>query len=123
MASGFWKKLLANTFDELKAQELDETEAEKLRKKGYVRRHYYFSGKVQEVGFRYTAFYIAEKLELTGWVSNLSDGRVEMEVQGCMETIDRMLCKLDESGRIRIDRIEEEERCLLKEDGFKVRGY
>lgn len=47
-----------------------------------VRKHIYFSGDVQGVGFRYRSCYIAQSLGLTGWVENLWDGRVEMEVQG-----------------------------------------
>ena len=47
-----------------------------------IRRHIYFSGRVQEVGFRFTACLLARRLGLTGWVKNLWDGRVEMEVQG-----------------------------------------
>ena len=47
-----------------------------------VRWHVIFSGRVQHVGFRYTAYYMARELGLTGWVDNLPDGRVEMEVQG-----------------------------------------
>ena len=47
-----------------------------------VRKHIFFSGDVQGVGFRYRSFYIAQSLGLTGWVENLWDGRVEMEVQG-----------------------------------------
>ena len=45
-----------------------------------VRKHIFFSGDVQGVGFRYRSFYIAQSLGLTGWVENLWDGRVEMEV-------------------------------------------
>lgn len=37
----------------------------------------YWSGKVQGVGFRYTAESVALELKLTGWVRNLPDGRVE----------------------------------------------
>ena len=47
-----------------------------------VRKHIIFSGRVQGVGFRYTACYLARPLGLTGWVKNLWDGDVEMEVQG-----------------------------------------
>ena len=42
-----------------------------------IRRHIYFSGRVQEVGFRFTACLLARRLGLTGWVKNLWDGRVE----------------------------------------------
>ena len=39
-------------------------------------------GRVQGVGFRYSARYCALELGLAGWVRNEWDGSVEMEVQG-----------------------------------------
>ncbi len=42
----------------------------------------YFSGHVQGVGFRQTAHRLAKGFEITGWVKNLSDGRVELLVEG-----------------------------------------
>lgn len=103
-------------------EELEAEEERRLIREGHVRRHYTFSGRVQEVGFRYTAYYIAEELGLSGWVSNLSDGRVEMELQGRPEAIDLLLCRLDGSGRISITSIEEEEVSLRRACGFQVRG-
>lgn len=41
-----------------------------------------FRGRVQGVGFRYTACRIAEKYELTGVVRNRPDGTVEALMQG-----------------------------------------
>jgi len=41
-----------------------------------------FKGRVQGVGFRYTALKIAQKYELTGFVRNCSDGSVLVEIQG-----------------------------------------
>ena len=46
--------------------------------KNTVRKHIYFSGRVQGVGFRYRSYYIAQSLGLTGWVTNLWDGREEL---------------------------------------------
>lgn len=87
-----------------------------------VRKHYYFDGRVQGVGFRYKAMYLARSLDLTGWVKNLYDGRVEMEIQGEEETIDCFLSRLQEDHYISITDIEEEEIGLVLERTFKVTG-
>ena len=53
-----------------------------MKEKEPVRKHILVSGRVQGVGFRYRTYYLAQNLGLTGWVQNLDDGRVEMELQG-----------------------------------------
>lgn len=52
--------------------------------------HIFYSGVVQGVGFRYTVQRLALSLSLKGWVKNLSDGRVEIIVEGGKETIERL---------------------------------
>lgn len=47
---------------------------------GHLRAH--FSGHVQGVGFRYATAQVAKGFEVTGYVKNLLDGRVELEVEG-----------------------------------------
>lgn len=49
---------------------------------GAVRIRLLFSGTVQGVGFRWTNQALAREAGLTGWVRNLDDGCVEMELQG-----------------------------------------
>ncbi|MDO4436975.1 MAG: acylphosphatase [Coriobacteriaceae bacterium] len=47
-----------------------------------VRLDLLFSGDVQGVGFRWTNQSLAQERHLTGWVKNLPDGTVRMEIQG-----------------------------------------
>jgi len=41
-----------------------------------------FSGRVQGVGFRYRALQIAKEFDVSGFVRNLEDGRVQLEAEG-----------------------------------------
>jgi acylphosphatase len=47
----------------------------------------FFEGNVQGVGFRYTIRHIAKGFDVTGWVRNLRDGRVEMQVDGADDEV------------------------------------
>ena len=87
-----------------------------------IRKHMIFSGEVQGVGFRYRAFVYAQELGLTGWVINLDDGRVEMEVQGERKQLSRLTDRLRESRWIRILGIEEQSIPVIKERGFQIRN-
>ena len=87
-----------------------------------IRKHMIFSGEVQGVGFRYRAFVYAQELGLTGWVINLDDGRVEMEVQGERKQLSRLTDRLRESRWIRILDIEEQYIPVIKERGFQIRN-
>ena len=49
------------------------------------------TGRVQGVGFRFFAVEVAEEFSITGWVKNLSDGRVEVEAQGVKESVEVMI--------------------------------
>ena len=42
----------------------------------------WFSGRVQGVGFRFTALQVAREFEVAGYVENLYDGRVCIEAEG-----------------------------------------
>ena len=58
------------------------------------RAHVFYSGRVQGVGFRYTAERFALELGLVGWVKNLPDSRVEVVCEGPKEKIDDFLRRL-----------------------------
>lgn len=89
-----------------------------------VRKHMYFSGRVHGVGVRYRAVQAAIDFCLTGWVQNLPDGRVEMEVQGRESDIDRLLQSLCSASLIRIDHMDIcEHPVKADERGFREKGW
>ena len=47
--------------------------------------------------------------DLTGWVDNLWDGRVEMEVQGELSAIERMIQEIEMGSFIRIENYQMED--------------
>lgn len=88
-----------------------------------VRKHIVFHGRVQGVGFRYTAKYLAQSLELTGWVANEYDGTVVMEVQGRETLINKLLVGLNHGHYITIEWMDTKEIPLEEEEkGLRVRG-
>lgn len=87
---------------------------------GQVRRHIWFSGRVQGVGFRYRAYYIAAELGLTGWVRNQWDGRVEMEVQGLPGDIDMLMDRMGRQRFIEIEDLEVRTIPCIRESGFDI---
>ena len=51
-------------------------------------------GRVQGVGFRFFVQTSAKALGVTGWVKNMSDGSVTMELQGEAEIVERLMAKI-----------------------------
>lgn len=70
---------------------------------GQIRAEVLFSGRVQGVGFRYTARNVARSFDVTGFVKNLPDGRVQLVAEGTAEVVDRFVAAVAEamSGNIR----------------------
>jgi len=52
-----------------------------------LRRALYFSGRVQGVGFRYESRALALGYNLSGYVRNLADGRVELVAEGAYPSV------------------------------------
>ncbi len=74
-----------------------------------ITRHIVFSGRIQGVGFRFTALNIANRCGLTGYVRNLPDGDVEMLAHGMAEMIDNCIRDLQDSFVGTISHIDIEE--------------
>jgi acylphosphatase len=50
-----------------------------------------FQGRVQGVGFRYTVKDLARGFDVRGWVENLADGSVELQVTGQKEDVEEFI--------------------------------
>ena len=61
-----------------------------------IAKYIIFTGQVQGVGFRFTAFNTANRHQLTGFVRNLPDGTVEMLAQGPAQAIDDCIRDIEE---------------------------
>lgn len=86
-----------------------------------IRKHIVFYGRVQGVGFRYYAVNKANQLGLTGWVKNLPNGTVEMEVQGEEPLIDQLIIFLQNRTYIWIEKLDARSIPLLDDSSFQER--
>lgn len=87
-----------------------------------IRKHMLISGRVTGVGLRFRAVSIAEAMGLTGYVRNVDDDTVEMEIQGRSDEIALLIERLRSSKWIDITEIEERDMAPLPDDyGFRVR--
>jgi acylphosphatase len=70
---------------------------------GQIRAEVHFSGRVQGVGFRYRVQNVAQSFDVTGFVKNLPDGRVQLIAEGPVDVVDRFVEAVTEamSGYIR----------------------
>ena len=56
----------------------------------------FFTGRVQGVGFRYQAAQAAKEYEVSGFVVNLPDGRVQLEAEGEAGEVDAFVTAVGE---------------------------
>lgn len=80
-----------------------------------------FFGRVQSVGFRFRSKYAADSLGLNGWVQNLWDGTVEMEVQGPSEAILHLISVIQASPYISVEDMKIKKIPLEADSGFHIR--
>ena len=83
----FWKNIFGSP-DE------DATVVEPVNIENAVRKACRIEGRVQGVGCRFFVQSNATGLGITGWVKNMSDGSVTMELQGEAETVERLIAKI-----------------------------
>jgi len=57
-----------------------------------------FKGRVQGVGFRYSAKQLALGFDVLGTVKNLSDGTVELKVMGDREEVEEFITEIVEES-------------------------
>ncbi len=84
--------------------------------------HCFVSGRVQGVFYRASTCDEAKRLGLSGWVKNLSDGRVEFFAQGPDEQVESLIrwCKIGPPAA-RVDNVEVKEAEYAPSlDTFKV---
>ena len=74
-----------------------------------IRRTMHFKGRVQGVGFRFNAESIASTHTVTGYVKNLSDGRVELVAEGEPSELDRFQEEIEQAMKDYIEKVEIED--------------
>jgi acylphosphatase len=82
-----------------------------------------FEGRVQGVGFRYTVKDLSRGFEVCGWVKNLPDGSVELQVMGEEDEVESFIKEIAEESSVahHIQRLTSREIPLLKNcSGFKI---
>jgi len=86
-----------------------------------IAKHIIFSGRVQGVGFRFTARRIVEGYGLRGFVRNLPNGTVEMFAQGDANDVAQCLRDIGEAfaGYVRDAKIEDASP-NARYDGFSI---
>ncbi len=81
-----------------------------------------FSGRVQGVGFRWTACRVADRHDVSGWVRNEPDGSVRCVAEGEAAELDRFVREVQDAmeGLIKDIHVSEvSPQCDL--DGFDIR--
>ena len=76
-----------------------------------IRRYACAAGRVQGVGFRMFVRQQAVMNDITGWVMNMSDGTVTMELQGVVSAVEAAFAAMRTGNYfIRVERLDIEER-------------
>ncbi len=112
----FWRNIFGGAAEDAETVEPVNIE-NAVRKAGRA------EGRVQGVGFRFFVQSNAKSMGLTGWVKNMSDGSVTMELQGEPQTIERLIAKIKRGNDwIKVTNFEESDLPVVKgENKFAIR--
>lgn len=86
-----------------------------------VCKHVYYSGRVQGVGFRYSAQRLANVHAMAGYVRNLTDGRVELLVEGPADKVEAFLNALSRQLSDYIAEVDVSDEAPTGQQGFGIR--
>lgn len=82
----------------------------------------FFTGHVQGVGFRYTVLQVAREYEVAGYVSNRTDGRVQLEAEGAPQEVSSFVEAVQEKMHGYIRKVERSGRRRPAEfQGFVIK--
>src|SRR5437762_13922067 len=70
----------------------------------------FYEGNVQGVGFRWSVGHVSKSFDVTGWVRNLLDGRVEVQVNGEEDEVRALLDGIAQSDLRALIRIRTENK-------------
>jgi len=89
-----------------------------------ARLHVYYQGRVQGVGFRWAVREVATGFDVTGWVRNLSDGRVELVAEGDQPELEAFQDAVPKAGLLRFIRLATEDwsKGTGEFRGFEITG-
>ncbi len=113
----YFKNFIGNLYNHNEDQSLPKNfkDGEVIRKRAE------FIGNVTGVGFRITAYNLAKKLNLLGWVKNTEKGSVLLEVEGNINKVHYFINTLASLKRAPLkDLIVEEIRIINIEEDFEI---
>ena|SRR5437660_12012329 len=80
-----------------------------------------YFGRVQGVGFRYTAQQLAEEFAVNGYVRNLPEGTVEIVAEGSASQVDGFLTAIERRMEDYVTKAAVQDAPLAGYKGFRIR--
>lgn len=114
-------KYLKKIRDNYIINQVNSAEVPNFTSSSFLRKRLIFSGRVQNVGFRFQVYLMAKRLGLTGWVKNREDKSVEAEIQGEEQKINFLIDFMKSLIRISIKSVDMKEIPIIEDDkGFRL---